>query len=293
LGFAASILLATPVLAGVAVAPTLGTAAQFGVLGNSGVTGSTAPGTVVNGDVGSAPTAPTITNFPPSTVTPPFVLYTSANAVTAQAHTDANNAYTSLAGQVLGDTPLGNNLSGLTLVPGLYSSGAADLGASATLTLNDPSLGKTGIFVFNVSSSLTMNASSTVIGSADPCNVYWRVGSSATLGGSSFMGTVIANTSITVSSASNVSGSLLAGAVTGTGVVTMAVGGNIIGGCSPAKLVLQKTVVGGADLASAWTLTATGNQATPTVISGTTPTPAANAPKGVYTLTVIVNLVVA
>ena len=48
------------------VAPPLGTAAQFGALGNSGVTGSTGLGTIVNGDVGSSPT-PAISNFPPST----------------------------------------------------------------------------------------------------------------------------------------------------------------------------------------------------------------------------------
>ena len=283
LGCVAFLLVSAPALAVVAVAPTLGTAAQFGVLGNSGVTGSAGAGTVVNGNVGSGPTSPTINNFPPSSVTAPFVLYTAANAVTAQANTDASNAYTSLAGQGVG-TALGNNLSGLTLTPGLYSSGAADLGASTALTLNDPSSDKSGIFVFNVASTLTMNGSSTVIGTADPCNVYWRVGSSATLNGTSFMGTVIADTSITVSSASTVSGRLLAGAVTGTGVVTMAVGGNTIGGCSRAKLALAKTVVntgGGTALASAFTLTATG----PVTISGAAPVAATNAPTGVYTLT--------
>jgi hypothetical protein len=284
LGFAALLLTSAPAWAATAVAPTLGTAAQFGVLGNSGVTGSAGAGTVVNGNVGSAPTAPTISNFPPSSVTAPFVLYTTANAVTALAHADANAAYTSLASQGPG-TALGNNLSAVgVLLPGLYSSGAADLGASTTLTLNDPSSDKSGIFVFNVASSLVMNGSSVVTGTADPCNVYWRVGSSATLNGTSFMGNVIADTSITVSSASTVSGRLLAGAVTGTGVVTMAVGGNTIGGCSRAKLALTKTVVntgGGTALASAFTLTATG----PSVISGTAPVAATNAPVGVYTLT--------
>ncbi|MDO9386316.1 MAG: IPTL-CTERM sorting domain-containing protein [Thiobacillus sp.] len=229
-GFTAFFLVPAPALAVVAVAPTLGAAEQFGALGNSGVTGSTFPGTVVNGNVGSAPTVPTITNFPPSTVPVPFVLYTAPDPVTAQAHTDAAAAYGFLAGQGLG-TPLGNTLNNLTLTPGLYSSGAADLGASTTLTLNDPSPGKTGVFVFNVASSLTMNVGSVVTGTANPCNVYWRVGSSATLNGNSFMGTVIADTSITVGGG-NVSGRVLAGAVTATGIVTMSTGGNTIGGCS-------------------------------------------------------------
>ena len=56
------------------VAPPMGTAQQFGVLGNSGVTGSAGAGVVVNGDVGSSPTA-TITNFGPSSTTPPFIVH--------------------------------------------------------------------------------------------------------------------------------------------------------------------------------------------------------------------------
>lgn len=240
-GFAALLLVSAQALA--QLAPNLGVAGQFGALGNSGVTGSAGAGTVVQGDVGSGPTTPTIINFTdtggPSSVTPPFVIHSAANAITAQANSDANAAYTFLAGQGLG-TALGNNLSIVgPLLPGIYSSGAADLGASTDLVLNDPSPGNTGIFVFNITTAMTMNNLSRVIGTASPCNVYWRVASDVTLNGTTFMGTVIADRSITVSSASNVQGRLLAGAITGTGVVTMAVGGNTIGGCSlAAPLVL-------------------------------------------------------
>jgi len=99
--------------------------------------------------------------------------------------------------------------------------------ASSTLTLNGG-----GIFVFNVANSLTANVLSRVIGTADPCNIYWRVGSSATLNGDSFKGTVLANASITIGDGASLSGRALAG--TGaTGAVTMAGnGGNTIGGCS-------------------------------------------------------------
>ena len=208
------------------VAPNLGTAQQFGVLGNSAVTGSTGSGTVVNGHVGSYPTA-SISNFPPSSVGAGFVLHSTANATVQQAQIDAKAAYDFLAAQ--SGTTLNDNLStNGTLGPGVYALGAADLPASTTLTLNG-----SGIFIFNVASSLTMNVSSVVAGTADPCNVYWRVGTSATLNGSSFIGTVIADASITLGGG-NVTGRLLAG--TGaTGAVTMpGSGGNTIGGCSDA-----------------------------------------------------------
>ncbi len=209
-------------------APTLGTAAKFGVLGNSAVTGSTGSGTVVNGDVGSSPTA-TITNFPPSTTVSPFIVHTTNDATVQQAHADAITAYNALAAQGPG-TVLPADLTGATLTSGIYSfAAAADLPAATTLTLNGP-----GIFVFNVGSTLTMNVISNVAGTADPCNIYWRVGTSATLNGANFRGTVMAGASITVGDGANVAGRTLAG--TGaTGAVTMAGGGgNTIGGCSTA-----------------------------------------------------------
>jgi Ice-binding-like/IPTL-CTERM motif len=81
-------------------------------------------------------------------------------------------------------------------------------------------------------SALTANVLSNVTGTADPCSVFWRVGTSATLNGITFSGIVIADASITVGSGSNVTGKAIAG--TGaTGAVTMAgSGGNTIGGCA-------------------------------------------------------------
>ena len=207
--------------------PPAGVWQQFSALGNSGVTGSTGAGTQVNGDVGSSPTA-TITNFPPSSVVPPFTLHLTNDATVQQAHTSAIAAYNALAAQGPG-TVLAAQLNGAVLTSGIYSfaGGAADLAAGGTLTLNGP-----GIFVFQVDSALTANVGSNVVGTADPCNVYWRVGTSATLNGVNFRGNVIADASITVGSGSNVTGRVLAG--TGpTGAVTMAgAGGNTIGGCA-------------------------------------------------------------
>jgi hypothetical protein len=210
------------------VAPPLGVAQQFGALGNSGVTGSTGTGTVVGGDVGSSPTA-TISNFPPSSTVPPYIVHLANDAVVQQARVDAIAAFGALS-QGPG-TALVNDLSTVgALTPGIYSVGAADLPAGTTLTLNDPT--GTGVFIFNVGSSLTANTGSSVIGTANPCNIYWQVGTSATLNGTSFRGTVIADASITVGAGSNLTGRALAG--TGaTGAVTMAgAGGNTIGGCS-------------------------------------------------------------
>lgn len=176
LAVAALLFGALPALA--QVAPSLGAAGQFGVLGNSGVTGSTGAGTIVVGDVGSSPTA-SITNFPPSTAAPPFTVHFTNDLAVQQARIDADAAYDFLAAQGPG-TVLPAQLDGAVLTSGIYSfaGGAADLAAGGTLTLNGP-----GVFVFQVDSALTANVLSNVVGTADPCNVFWRVGTSATLNG--------------------------------------------------------------------------------------------------------------
>jgi len=242
IGIAALLYGPSPALA--QVAPPLGVAQQFAALGNSGVTGSTGLGTVVNGDVGSSPT-PSISNFPPSSVTFPFTVHLANDLTVQQAHLDAIAAYNFLAAQGPG-TVLPAQLNGAVLTSGIYSfaGGAADLAALGTLTLNGP-----GIFVFQVDSALTANVGSNVIGTANPCNVYWRVGTSATLNGVSFRGNVIADASITVGSGSNVSGKLLAG--TGaTGAVTMAgSGGNTVGGGCSALVGAAAPAIPALDLA--------------------------------------------
>ncbi len=209
-------------------APPLGVVQNFAVLGNSGVTGSTGLGTLVAGDVGSSPT-PSISNFPPSSVTPGFTVHLANDLTVQQAHADAIAAYNFLAAEGPGAV-LAAQLDGAVLTSGIYSfaGGAADLAGTGTLTLNGP-----GIFVFQVDSTLTANVNSNVIGTADPCSVYWRVGTSATLNGISFRGNVIADASVTVGSGSNVTGRTLAG-IGATGATTMAgAGGNTIGGCAP------------------------------------------------------------
>jgi hypothetical protein len=243
-----------------AVAPPLGVAEQFAVLGHSAVTGATGAGVVVEGDVGSSPTA-TISNFPPSSAVVPYSVHFSNDGVVQQAHTDAVAAYAALASQGTG-TVLPDNLATVgALTPGVYSfvTGTPDLPASATLTLNG-----SGIFVFNVTNALTANVLSNVVGTANPCQVFWRVGSSATLNGTRFMGTVIADASVTVGAGANVAGRTLAG--TGaTGAVTIAgSGGNTVGGCSVPTVVPP---VGGVGLGKAFLPVAIGGAGEVSILS--------------------------
>ena len=236
LGFAAFLFVSAPALA--AVAPPLGVAQQFGALGNTGVVGSAGAGTAVTGDVGSSPSAPAVTNFTdtggPSSVVPPFVIHSAANAVTLQAHNDAIVAFGALSQACDATFASGTDLGGMNLVPGVYCS-LGSFAITGVLTLTGTA---SDVWIFRTTAStVTANVGSSVLmagGSA--CNVYWQVGSSATLNGTSFSGTVIADASITLG-AGNLTGRALAG--TGAaGAVTMTVGGNTIGGCASAPLVL-------------------------------------------------------
>jgi len=208
-------------------APPLGRVQSFAVLGGSAVTAAGPAGTVISGDVGSAPT-PTITGFPPAIVTAGFTVYKAANAVTAGARIDAGNAYTNLAGQVCppGNVIAGGILGGRNLVPGVYCMGAGDL--TGTLTLTG---GPSDVWVFQMTgSTLTTAGASQIVlaGGASACNVYWQVASSATLGAASaFKGSIFSGVSISLGTTANVVGRTIAG----SGAVTLA-GTDTIGGCS-------------------------------------------------------------
>jgi hypothetical protein len=197
--------------AGAAQPPVgLGTAGSFAVLAGSTVT-NTGP-SVVNGDVGVSP-GTAVTGFPPGTVNGTIH---AADAVAAQAQTDTTTAYNDAAGR----TPpvsVSGDLGGQTLTPGVYKS-SSSLGLTGDVTLDaqgDPS----AVFIFQVGSTLTTASSSRVVltNGAAACNVFWQIGSSATLGtNSSFKGTILALTSITLTTGANVEGRTLArnGAVT-------------------------------------------------------------------------------
>ncbi|HEY1479650.1 MAG TPA: ice-binding family protein, partial [Gaiellales bacterium] len=208
LASAIGLTLVTSATAGTAV--PLGTAASFSVLAGSGIT-NTGP-TTVSGDIGTFPTT-TIPGLASMTV---LGANHAGDAVTQQAKADLVPAYNVAAAEGPAGA-IAADLGGRTLTPGVYSAPSA-LGLTGTVTLDaggDPN----ALFVFKVGSAFTSASGSSValINGAQACNVYWQIGSSATLGtGSSFRGTILALTSITVTTGVTVDGRLLArnGAVT-------------------------------------------------------------------------------
>lgn len=195
----------------------LGTAGDFAVLAGSMVTNA-GPSVIDGGDVGVSPGA-AIIGFPLGIVAPPFTMHLG-DAVALQAQNDLTTAYNAAALMAPTQDLTGQNLGGLTLLPGVYFFlSVAQL--TGTLTLNN--LGDPNAqFVFQIGSTLTTASNSSVVtingGSEPGSHVFWQVGSSATLGpGTEFEGHILALASITLNtSATILDGSALArnGAVT-------------------------------------------------------------------------------
>ncbi|MCU1352817.1 MAG: hypothetical protein JWM05_2026, partial [Acidimicrobiales bacterium] len=188
----------------------LGTAASFAVLAGSTVT-NTGP-SVVSGSLGVSP-GTAVTGFPPGLVTNGTIH--SADETTATARADALTAFNAAAAESTSAT-ISADLGGQSLDPGVYTG--TTLGLTGPLTLNahgDPN----AVFVFQSAKTLITASSSSVllVNGADACNVYWQIGSSATLGtDSSFVGTILAQASVTATTSAVINGRLFAhdGAVT-------------------------------------------------------------------------------
>jgi hypothetical protein len=194
----------------------LGVLDSFAVFAGTTVT-NTGP-TIVGPDLGVSP-GTAVTGFTPpgpgeGTVT--GTIHTS-NATSTAAQAALATAYADVAGRT-GPTFVTADIGGQTLTPGLYKSSIASLAVSGTLTLDgqgDPN----AVFIFQMDSTLTTGTDSEValIGGAQACNVFFQVGSSATLGtGTDLRGNVLAMTSITVNAGVTITGRVLArdGAVT-------------------------------------------------------------------------------
>ncbi|HUY81502.1 MAG TPA: ice-binding family protein [Acidobacteriaceae bacterium] len=193
----------------VALCPNIG---NFSVLAGSTVT-NTGP-TTISGDVGVSPGS-SVTGFPPGQLTSGGTIHI-ADGAAALAQSTLANAYVDAAGRSGGTTEAGD-LAGKTLTAGVYTS-TSSLANTGDLTL-DAQGNPNAVFIFQIGSTLTTGSGSHIIlaHNASACNVFWQVGSSATLGTNSvFKGNIMALTSITITTGVNLEGRALArnGAVT-------------------------------------------------------------------------------
>ena len=253
-----------------AIVPTvvLGTAANYVVLGGSTVTNT--GNSVLSGSLGLSP-GTSVTGFPPGIVVPPGTI-DIANGAALQAQTDLTAAYVNAAGRPLNGTTTAD-LGNLLLVGGVYAGPSKSaLSLTGPLTLDgagDPN----SVFIFQTDSTLITASGSTVtlINGAQECNVFWQVGSSATLGtGSVFAGNILALTSITVTTGVTVHGRALAR----NGAVTLDTDTFIAPTCDlsvPTTTSSTTTTVPGA------TTTAVGG-ATTTAVGGATTAPITGLP---------------
>ncbi|MBC7926141.1 MAG: DUF3494 domain-containing protein [Bryobacteraceae bacterium] len=191
-----------------------GQLSTFAVLGGSTVT-NTSSLTVVSGNLGVSPGS-AVTGFPPGTVVNGSI--NAANAPALQAQSELTTLYTQLAATPCTTDLTGQDLGGLVLLPGVYCfNTSAQLTGILTLNAqNNPN----ALFLFKIGSTFTTASTSLVrlINSTSTCGgVSWQVGTSATLGtGTTMIGTIAAQSSITLTTGASTSGRLLArtGAVT-------------------------------------------------------------------------------
>jgi len=250
----------------------LGTAATYGALAASGLT-NTGP-TVVNGDIGISPGS-SVTGFS----APPNGIYTGAlhqtDAAAAQAQSDVTTAFNVAASLTPTTTGLAE-LNGLSLAPGVYSGGALALSNNGELTLAGSA---NSVWVFQAASELTIGSSTliTITGGASACNVFWEVGSSASIGtGAQFRGTILAKQSITAATGATIIGRLLANTAAVTlqsNTITVPTGCPASGTATTSPQITSSAPTGATvGTPYSYTVTATGSPTpTYTVSSGALP----------------------
>jgi hypothetical protein len=200
----------TSLPASAATSINLGSATPYAVVAGTTITNTGS--SVISGDLGLSP-GTSITGFPPGTASGTT---DAADALALAAQTSSTAAYGVAASATPFTTVAGGTLGG-TLAPGVYQSASA-LALNGSVTLNGGG-NPDAVFIFQAGSTLTTASGSVVVleNGAQACNVFWQVGSSATLGtGTSFSGTILALASVTADTGASVQGRLLAqtGAVT-------------------------------------------------------------------------------
>jgi LPXTG-motif cell wall-anchored protein len=214
----ATVLMGTsnPASAGIVPTVNLASAANYSVLGGQTVT-NTGP-SILGQSIGLDPGSDVV-GFPPGTVLAPGTIE-AANATTLAAKNDLTTAYTDAANRPVEFTQTNPDLVGQTLAPGVYAASAkAPLSLSGQLVL-DGQGNANAVFIFQTDSTLITGSGSTIelINGASECNIFWQVGSSATLAtGSVFVGNILAATSVSVQTGVLVHGRALAQ----TGSVTL------------------------------------------------------------------------
>jgi Ice-binding-like len=214
IAFGLAVAFVVPLMAAGPAPINLRSAAQFAVLATS--TTTTTGGGIINGDVGLSPAGSQ--GIPPGDIN--GTIY-NGGPIAARAQVDLNSAIIAASpAQLPGGINAGAELGGQTLVAGVYQSPSGAYGiTSVDLTLSG---GPNDVWVFQMASTLTVGVGRKVIltGGAQAGNIFWQVGSSATLGTSSvFEGTIMAYASITMNASSTTDGRALAqtGAVTFNG----------------------------------------------------------------------------
>lgn len=219
-----------------ATAPPLGAADSFAVLAATSITNTGS--SVIVGEVGTSP-GTTVNGFPPGVVSGGSIHL--HDGVSIQAQTDTTSAYNDLAGQPCTQDLTGQDLGSLgPLTSGVYCfSAAAQLTGSLTLdALSNPE----AVFIFQIGSTLTTAVNSAVLldNGAKNSNVFWQVGSSATIGaGTTLAGNLLALTSITMNNGATLFGRVLAR----TGTVTLEANAISL----PPLFTIRKTLVVSSD----------------------------------------------
>ena len=192
------------------LAINLGCAEPFGIIAGSTIT-STGP-SIINGNIALSPGSALI-GFPPGTINGTQEITTPAAAAAMECLT---SAFIEGQGRSLNAISLPGQLGGLTLAPGLYvnssTSGISGTGANGILTL-DAQGNSNAVWIFQIGSTLTTDPATSIVlaGGAKAANIFWIVGTSATLGTTSvFYGSILADQAITLETGAVLNGRALA-----------------------------------------------------------------------------------